>query len=85
MKLRIAMREEGYFWNAYIANTDTMKGALLIGSIAIGAVKSNPDLKARFVDLMQNTFADALTRQMGIPVEKWDIASAPEHERSGRA
>jgi len=35
--------------------------------------------------LMQDAFADALSRSMGVPVDEWDIARAPEHERAGRA
>lgn len=85
MKLRLAMREEGGFWNAYIAQTNTMKDALLIGSIGIGAVTANPELKQRFMDLMQCAFSDALQRSMGVPVAKWDINKAPEHERAGLA
>ena len=85
MKIRIALREEGALWNAYIAETDTMEGAVHLGSIAMGAVVANPDLKARFIELMQAAFADALQRQMGIPVADWDVTRAPEHERAGRA
>jgi len=85
MKLRLAMREEGAFWNAYIAQTATMDGAVHIGSIGVGAVRANPEIKDRFMRLMQDAFADALSRSMGVPVDEWDIARAPEHERAGRA
>ncbi len=85
MKLRVALREEGASWNAYIAEVGTMEGAVLIGSIGIGAVKANPDFKDRFIELMKDVFADGLARSMGVSVEKWDIASAPQHERAGHA
>ena len=36
---RLAMRVEGDFWRAYYAMPGTMEGALLLGSIAMGAVQ----------------------------------------------
>lgn len=85
MKLRIAFREEGALWNAYVAQIGTMEGAVLLGSIAIGAARANTDMKQSFMQLMQRAFADAVARSMGVPIEEWDIARAPETERGGRA
>ncbi len=83
MNIRLALREEGSFWNAYLAKTDSMDGAKLIGSISIGAVKKNPEAKAAFQALMQQILADAVEHVTGEPPEKWDIGPAPEAERAG--
>lgn len=85
LALRIAFRVEGSMWNAYVAKTGTMDGAFLIGSIGMGPVSSDPEMKQRFMDLMQDAFAQAITQHIGLPIEKWNIQSAPEHERGGNA
>lgn len=85
MKLRLAMREEGGLWNAYIAETGSMKGAILIGSVAIAPLKANPDLKERYMQLMQDVMSDALKRTTGATTSDWDIRQAPETERGGKA
>lgn len=85
LKLRIAFREEGTFWNAYVANTSSMEGAYIIGSIAMGAVTQNPDIKARFMDLMKDVLADAIKSTTGNQVGDWETNHAPAHERGGRA
>ncbi len=85
MKIRLALREEGSFWNAYLAQSDSMDGAKLIGSIMIGAAKKNPEVKAAFQALMQQVLADAVEQVTGEPPEKWDIGPAPEAERAGHS
>lgn len=86
MKLRLAMREEGAFWNAYIAETGTMRGALLIGCIPMAAVRHNFDLKMRFMGVMQEVMADAIKGVTGSDVSNWlDARTAPESERGGHA
>jgi len=39
---RLAMRHEGTNWNAYYASTETMEGAILLGSIAMRFIINNP-------------------------------------------
>lgn len=85
MNIRLAFREEGSFWNAYLARSDTMKDAKLIGSIMIGAVRKNADAKAAFMALMQQILADAVEDVTGEQPEKWDIGPAPEAERAGHS
>jgi len=85
MKIRLAMREEGEFWNAYLAMQDTMKGSKLIGSICIGAVKKNLEVKVAFQAVMQQALADAIKDLTGkLPLE-WEIEKAPEAERAGHS
>lgn len=85
MNVRIAFREEGNFWNAYLALPDTMVNAKLIGSISMGAVARNPEIKKAFMDTMKMTLADAVEIVTGEPPDHWDERSAPESERSGHS
>jgi hypothetical protein len=85
MKVRLALREEGPSWNAYMALPDTMKDAKLIGSIAMGAVRKNPEIKDGFMKLMQMVLADAVEAVTGEAPEAWDIGPAPEAERAGHS
>lgn len=85
MKIRLALREEGSFWNAYLAMSDTMDGAKLIGSIMIGAARKNPEIKAAFQALMQQVLADAIEDVTGEAPDKWDVQRGPESERAGNA
>jgi len=86
MQLRIAFREEGNFWNAYLALPNTMNNAKLIGSIAMGAVKKNHEVKDGFMALMKQVLADAMESMAGFasPID-WEVTPAPESERSGHS
>lgn len=82
--LRLAMRVEGEWWNAYCARMGSMHDAILLGSIHMNLV-GNPDTKAAFMDLMQRCMAD-LVRATGSNVLGWnDPQRATESERAGRA
>ncbi len=79
--MRLALREEGLFWNAYCAPIGSMDGAVLLGSIRLVAVWTNPALKDGFMDLMRMMVAEML-REQGIPVMRWDEpVEAPDSER----
>lgn len=85
MKMRLALRHEGDFWNAYAAHSETMDGAVLLGSIVIGAVSGDEgrERKRLFMDLMTKTMSIGIEAATGqTPI--WGISeNAPEHERSG--
>lgn len=85
MQVRLALREEGKFWNAYLALPNSMDDAKLIGSISIGAVKKNPEAKATFMALMQQILGDAVEDITGEQPKEWDVRPGPEAERAGRA
>jgi hypothetical protein len=85
MKIRLALREEGTFWNAYLALADTMEGAKVIGSISIGAVRKNPKVRADFMALMKLVLADAIENLTGKAPEDWHTGPASEAERTGNA
>lgn len=80
---RLALRVEGNFWNAYVARTSSMDGAILIGSIVMTAIRENPERKALFMELMKGIVEEALTVG-GVVVEGWSAPmGAPESERGG--
>jgi hypothetical protein len=82
---RLALRAEGDNWNAYYALVGTMDGAILLGSIRMGAVTTSLKCKKAFMDLMQDVVADIIAEKTGTrPTWDWPIR-APEHERSGNA
>jgi hypothetical protein len=79
---RLAFREQGNNWNAYYALTDTLDGALHLGSIKMGAVADNPQRKQAFMDLMRDVVADTIEQTTG-KRPTWNKAqAAPEHERA---
>jgi hypothetical protein len=82
MPFRLALRQEGTLWNAYLAENDNMNNAVLLGSIKLSVVKNNPELKQAFKDLMTAVVANAIKETTGIdPI--FAERGAPESERSG--
>jgi hypothetical protein len=83
MDMRLALREEGPFWNAYLALPNTMHGARLIGSIAIGPMKRNEKLREHFKALMKECLAEAIKELTGKTPGSFREGPAPEAERAG--
>lgn len=84
MKMRLAMRVEGTYWNAYVAEEGTMTSAVLLGSIAMAAVHDK-ERKQRFMDLMQDSMADQM-KALGADIQGWNApVRALETERAGHA
>jgi hypothetical protein len=84
---RLALREEGDFWNAYYAPPDTLHGALLLGSIRMQLICEHPRRKAMFMALIRDAVGDAIKHVTGDRPEWPDPEGepAPERERSGNA
>lgn len=80
---RIAFRVEGAMWNAYLAASDTMEGATLLGSLRMDIAR-NPIRKAQFQSLMTEVMADLTESAFGERPDM-NVQAAPEHERSGNA
>jgi hypothetical protein len=80
---RLALREEGAFWNAYWAPTETMKDSILLGSILMSVVGKNAALKQQFMDTMRDALGEAIYQEFGIRPAWGGPEKAPEHERSG--
>lgn len=82
---RLAMRGEGRWWVAYYAMPDTMKRAIELGRVQIGAA-ANPKVKDGFIALMRQLVADIIQEQTGVrPTWPEGVHPAPEHERAGQA
>jgi hypothetical protein len=82
--LRLALRCEGDWWVAYLAEQTTMDGAFEIGRILLGAV-TRPARKQAFQDLMQKVMTDAIRDRFGVRAIGLEVRPAPEHEKAGRA
>jgi hypothetical protein len=78
---RLAMREEGRFWNAYYALPGTMKDSIFIGSIQMAFV-ADLRRKQQFMDMMRDCVADILEEQTGVRPTWGGEEIAPEHERT---
>lgn len=78
------MRQEGSMWNAYWAQTDTMKDSILLGSLLM-ALTANAEVKQRFLDTMRNALGEAIFQELGIRPEWGGVQLAPEHEKAGNA
>lgn len=85
LKIRLALREEGSFYCAYMAHHNTMDNAKLIGSIAMGAVQQSPEIKQQFMELMKQVMGHAIETVIGEAPDHWITQPAPEIERGGNA
>lgn len=85
LPIRLAMRVEGDWWVAYMAQMETMEGAKRLGSILMGIVENNPECKQAFMSLMQSAMSDAI-KHVFHQTPDWNAPqAAPEVERAGRA
>ena len=82
--IRLALRHEGPWWVAYLAQLNTMKGAKELGRIKIELVE-NPKYKQVFLDLMQEIVGDAIKTVTGQEPSWPEPQEAPESEKSGHA
>lgn len=83
---RLALRVEGDWWNAYLAQSGTMDDAIHLGSIRFSAVAENDERKQAFMLLMRDVMADLIESAIGQrPIWPDPPEIAPEHERAGRA
>lgn len=81
---RLAIRREGRWLNAYFAETETMEGALQLGSVLVSFVEGRDEFFDRWKDLMKDMFAVSIEHTTGIAPSRMDEERAPEHERAGR-
>ena len=80
--VRLAIRREGDFVNAYLARQGTMDDARLLASISHG-IAENPEFFGRWKALMSDVLADSVKQTFGqkpTMIEK----PAPESEREQR-
>jgi hypothetical protein len=81
--IRLAIRSEGEFVNAYHAETGTMKGALLLGSIRRTLLRQQPDLFDTWKSLMSKAYSQMIEDALSVKPTMIE-EPAPEHERAGR-
>ncbi len=82
---RLAMRQEGGFWVAYYAQTDSMKDAIDLGRVKMDVVYRNAERKEAFMSLMADYVNDIIEEAIGTRPSFRTPVKAPEHERSGNA
>jgi hypothetical protein len=80
---RLALRQEGDMWVAYYAHPKTMDLAVVIGTILLVAVETNPARKEAWMSMMWEIVADTIEGLTGHRPKRLD-RPAPEHERGVR-
>ena len=83
LPIRLAMRAEGNWWVAYMAQSDTMDGAIELGRVNIG-IAEYPEQKQAFMDLMKSVMSYAIKSVYAQTPDWNEPQPAPEYERSGR-
>ncbi len=84
--IRIAIRQEGNFINAYLAQPGSLEGGVLLGAISVGLC--NADEKNETFQLFKQAVeagAAALLKQLGVSVVGMETREAAEHEKAGHA
>jgi len=83
---RLALRVEGEYWNAYYAESSTLDGAVLLGSIRMsivqGSLARHERTKKQFMRLMRDVVADLLRDVVGQRPTWNEPVAAPSHERT---
>jgi hypothetical protein len=80
MPFRLALRQEGDMWNAYLAPEGSMDRALFLGSIRLNVVKNDAKAKDAFMSLMVSVVGNAIEEVVGVKPE-WIEKGAPSYER----
>ena len=83
--VRLAFREEGEYINAYLAYTDSMKDAQLLGSIRKSVCDRERSFFEAFRGLMQSAMAYVVADATGAELVFGETRAAPEHERTRKA
>jgi len=81
---RLALREEGNYWNAYWASPDTMKDAVFLASVNMGLVKTR-ERQDEWRLLVQEMAGDLIEEHAGVRPTWPDPERAPEYERAGNS
>ena len=80
--VRIVMRQEGAWWNAYYAMNDQMNLAIPLGAIAARLVCDNPARKEAFKNLMIEALSDVIEDVAGERPGTRAGAAPAEQQRS---
>lgn len=82
---RIAIRKEGDFANAYYAAPNTMKGAMLLGSMRASALRNTPGAFEKWQEILRDIISQASREALGVEPVGFRTETAPEHERGGNS
>lgn len=82
--VRLAFRNEGEFVNAYIAPPNSMKDALLVGSMRHTYMDRHKPAWEEWKKLMGDILQEIVRQRVGVVPEMRE-EKAPQHERSGKA
>jgi hypothetical protein len=82
--VRLAIRHEGNFVNAYLAKEGDMASAKLLGSIMHSIVEYDADLWERWKAVMSDAMARTIKELFGQTPDMIE-RSAPQHEKGSRA
>ena len=82
--IRLAIRKEGEFVNAYLAQSDSMEGAVLLGSIRRTILERDDSIWEKWKKLMTDAVSNAIHDQFD-QRPTFEEQRAPEHERAGEA
>lgn len=80
--VRLAIRREGKYVNAYLAQIGTMDDAVLLGSI-LHRLAQNADYFDAWKACMKHGFGIAIEEVTGGTIASFEERPGPEHERSG--
>lgn len=70
LPMRLAIREQGAFFHAYLADGPTMRGALPLGTLHKTLCKAHPELAATWEDMMRDAVS-AMLRHFGARQIVW--------------
>jgi hypothetical protein len=82
---RLAFRHEGEWVNCYFAQTTTMDGAILLGTLKHRALDAAPGSFEAWQEVMQLVLTGLMQNVAGVDVEHFIKEPAPAHERAGNA
>lgn len=85
LNVRLTFRQEGAWWNCYVAKPDTMKGAFKLGSIVFAGARDSEACKDAFMTAMNEAFIAFCRAEYGITPAMGNVTVGPEHERAGGA
>lgn len=82
---KIAMRQEGQWWVAYLDLQHENRPKVELARIHMDAMRINPDRREQFLTLARDLVADLIERATGIRPIFGAPTPGPEAERAGRA
>ena len=85
IKVRIAIREEGDFINAYLAQPGTLKNAVLFASMRRTVAYIDRDVFEKWKRLLTEMLNATMRDTFGVEADGFIEQSPPSGERSGSA